>query len=105
MQVSVTFRHMEPTEALREYAEEKVTHVTEKYFQSGESSAHVVLSTEKHWHIAHFDIHFKGKDATVEERTEDMYSSIDLAMAKLERLIARYKDKLRDHKLHADELG
>ena len=31
-----------------------------------------------------------------EEKTEDMYSSIDLVMAKIERQVRRYKEKLRD---------
>src|SRR6185369_11890407 len=33
-----------------------------------------------------------------EETTEDMYSSIDLVMAKIERQCRRYKEKIRNHK-------
>ena len=33
-----------------------------------------------------------------EETTEDMYSSIDLVMAKIERQVRRYKEKIRNHK-------
>src|SRR5262249_44007072 len=33
-----------------------------------------------------------------EETTEDMYSSIDLVMAKIERQCRRYKEKIRSHK-------
>ncbi len=98
MQISVTFRHMPPSDPLKEYASTKLRHVIEKYFRSGESEAHAVLSTEKFWHIAAFQLAFKGMTAAVEERSEDMYSSIDLAMAKLERQVRRHKDKLRDHK-------
>jgi len=32
------------------------------------------------------------------ETTEDMYSSIDLVMAKIERQVRRYKERIRDHK-------
>ena len=32
------------------------------------------------------------------ETTEDMYSSIDLVMAKIERQVRRYKEKIRSHK-------
>ena len=98
MQVSVTFRHMPPSEALRDYAAEKLNHVVGKYFRSQSLEAHVVLSLERFWHIADFTIGFKGMTVKVEERSEDMYSSIDLAMDKVERQVRRYKDKLRDHK-------
>jgi putative sigma-54 modulation protein len=98
MQVSVTFRQMEATNAIRDYAVEKVKRVTEKYFQVGEAEAHVVLSTERYWHIANLTATCQGVTATVEERSEDMYSSIDLALDKLERQLAKHKDKLRDHK-------
>jgi putative sigma-54 modulation protein len=98
MQVSVTFRHMPPSPALRDYAAEKVSHVVEKYVRSGELEAHVVLSIERYWHIADFTIGFAGMRVKAEERSEDMYSSIDLAMDKVERQVRRYKEKLRDHK-------
>jgi putative sigma-54 modulation protein len=32
------------------------------------------------------------------ESTEDMYSSIDLVMAKIERQVRRYKERIRNHK-------
>ena len=34
------------------------------------------------------------------ETTEDMYSSIDLAAARIERQVRKWKDKIRDHKPH-----
>ncbi|MCA9564310.1 MAG: ribosome-associated translation inhibitor RaiA [Myxococcales bacterium] len=98
MQVVVTFRHMPKSGALKRYAEEKVAHAISKYFKGGEIEAHVVLWVERFWHIADFTITFKGMTAKVEERSEDMYSSIDLAMDKLERQLRRYKEKIRDHK-------
>lgn len=98
MQVTVTFRHMPATDALRDYAADKLTHVVEKYFQPNDLEAHVVLSVERFWHIADFTLGLHGTTVKVEERSEDMYSSIDLAMDKVERQVRRYKDKLRNHK-------
>jgi putative sigma-54 modulation protein len=98
MKVTVTFRHMPSSDALREYARDKVTHVVEKYFRASELEAHVVLSVERFWHVADFTIGFRGTTVKVEERSEDMYSSIDLAMDKIERQVRRYKSKLREHK-------
>ncbi|HZS35198.1 MAG TPA: ribosome-associated translation inhibitor RaiA [Polyangia bacterium] len=98
MQLSVTFRHMDATEALKEYAREKVDRIR-KYFPDP-IKAHVVLACDRGYnHVAdvmitlHNGIVIKG-----EETTEDMYSSIDLVMAKIERQVRRYKEKIRHHK-------
>lgn len=98
MQASVTFRHMPPSDPIKEYAITKVERAVEKYFPEGQWEAHVVLSTEKYWHIAHFSLTVKGRTSDVEERSEDMYTSIDVCMAKIETQLRRFKDKLRDHK-------
>jgi putative sigma-54 modulation protein len=102
MQFSVTFRHMEATDAIKEYARDKVERI-KKYFPDP-IMAHVVLSTERGYqHVAdvniqlHNGIAIKGR-----EITEDMYSSIDLVMAKIERQVRRYKEKIRGHKARAD---
>ncbi|HEY2747669.1 MAG TPA: ribosome-associated translation inhibitor RaiA [Polyangia bacterium] len=98
MQLSVTFRHMDSTDALREYAKEKVERIR-KYFPDP-IKAHVVLVCDRGYnHTAdvmitlHNGLVIKGV-----ETTEDMYSSIDLVMAKIERQVRRYKEKIRSHK-------
>src|SRR5437870_3516292 len=98
MQLSVTFRHMDTSDALKDYAKEKVERIT-KYFPDP-IKAHVVLACDRGYnHIAdvvitlHNGILIKG-----EEVTEDMYSSIDLVMAKIERQVRRYKEKIRNHR-------
>src|SRR6476659_10135924 len=98
MQLSVTFRHMDATDALKAYAQEKVERIR-KYFPDP-IKAHVVLACDRGYnHVAdvmitlHNGIVIKG-----EETTEDMYSSIDLVMAKIERQCRRYNEKIRNHK-------
>jgi putative sigma-54 modulation protein len=98
MQLSVTFRHMDSTDALRDYAREKVERIR-KYFPDP-IKAHVVLVCDRGYnHTAdvmitlHNGLVIKGV-----ETTEDMYSSIDLVMAKIERQVRRYKEKIRSHK-------
>src|SRR6476660_4325412 len=98
MQLSVTFRHMDATEALKEYAKEKVERIR-KYFPDP-IKAHVVLACDRGYNhnadviiTLHNGIVIKG-----EETTEDMYSSVDLVMAKIERQVRRYKEKIRSHK-------
>ncbi len=98
MQLSVTFRHMEASEAVRQYAREKVEKI-KKYFPDP-IFAHVVVGTERGYQHA-VDVHIQlhnGIAIKGHETTEDMYSSIDLVMAKIERQVRRHKDKIRHHK-------
>lgn len=93
MQLAVTFRHMEPTDALKNYTRERMERVR-KYLPDP-ISCHVVLSTERHNH--RIDVTFQlhnGLSIAGHETTENMYSSIDLCIAKIERQVRRYKGKL-----------
>ena len=97
MQFAVTFRHMEPTEALKAYAKERMDRVR-KYLPDP-IACHVVLSTERHNHRndVTFQLH-NGLSVTGHEATENMYSSIDLCIAKIERQVRKYKGKLEGMK-------
>jgi putative sigma-54 modulation protein len=88
---------MDTTDAIKKYAEDKVLKI-KKYFPDP-INAHVVLSTEKYRQKAdinitlHNGLVLKGK-----ESTEDVYSSIDRAVDKIERQVRKYKDKIKRHK-------
>ncbi len=97
MHVAVSFRHLETSNSLREYASEKLEHTVRKYIH-GAVDGKVVLAVEKYWHIATFTLTVRGLVIKSREKSEDMYSSIDLALAKLDRQLRRYKDRIRDHK-------
>jgi len=93
MKISVTFRHMEPSEAIKQLVEDKLARV-EKYFPDP-IRAQVVLAAERHLH--HVDITLKLADGamiTGKETADDMYTAVDLVMDKLDRQVRRYKDKL-----------
>ena len=45
-----------------------------------------------------------GLVINAKETTEDMYSSIDLAAARIERQVRKWKEKIRDHKPHGGPL-
>ena len=97
MQFSVTFRHMDATEALKSYAKEKLSRIR-KYLPDP-IAVHVVMSTERHMHRADVNVQLhNGIKVAGHEITGDMYSAIDLVMDKIERQVRRYKDKLRAHK-------
>lgn len=97
MQFSLTFRHMDATDALKSYTEERLQRI-KKYFPDP-ISCNVVLSANRFNHRV--DVSLKlhnGFQVAGHETTENMYSSIDLVAAKIERQVRKYKDKLRNHK-------
>jgi putative sigma-54 modulation protein len=101
MQLSTTFRHMDASQAVREYAAERLEKIR-KYFNKDPISAHAVFSVERGFHhVADLNITLpSGIVINAKETTEDMYSSIDLAAARIERQVRKWKDKIRDHKPH-----
>jgi putative sigma-54 modulation protein len=101
MQLATTFRHMEASQAVRTYAEERLDKIR-RYFRRDPIAAHATFSVERnHNHTAEFQITLpNGIVIQARETTEDMYSSIDLAGARIERQVRKWKDKIRDHKPH-----
>jgi putative sigma-54 modulation protein len=103
MQFSVTFRHMEPTESLKAYARDRMERVR-KYLPDP-ISCHVVMSTERHNH--RIDVSFQlhnGLTVAGHETTENMYSSIDLCIAKIERQVRKYKGRLEEKKVRPHQV-
>jgi putative sigma-54 modulation protein len=101
MQLAATFRHMDPSSAVKSYAEERLQKIR-KYFQREPISAHATFAVERnHNHVAEFQITLpNGLVIQARETTEDMYSSIDLAGARIERQVRKWKERIRDHKPH-----
>lgn len=98
MLLSVTFRHMEPSDALKDYAREKLSRI-EKYLDTA-LEANVVLSVEKFRHSADVTILANGLKINGQEQTEDMYSAIDMVVDKIERQIKRSRQKVKNRKGH-----
>jgi putative sigma-54 modulation protein len=97
MQVTVIGRNIEATEALKQYATEKLVRL-EKYLPSTIQVVVTLSVVKKVHHIAEAVIKSNGLLIQASEETEEMYSAIDLLMAKLERRVRRYKEKLVAHK-------
>lgn len=96
MQVTVTFRHVRASKALRQYAEEKVSRL-EKYLVQP-IDAHVILSVVKKDHQAEVHLLAKGATLFAAEKTEDLYSAIDLAVDKIDRQVKKLRAKKTNHK-------
>jgi putative sigma-54 modulation protein len=97
MQVNVTFRHIEATDALHEYADAKVQRLADKYLHRP-IDAHVILSVVKRRHCAEIVLNGDRHTLSSKEETADLYSAIDLAVEKLEHQARKLAGKLKSLK-------
>ena len=103
MQITTTFRHMEPSDALKSYAEEKLERV-KKYIDEP-VVAQVFMTVEKIRHTVEVTLTAKGITIKASEETNDMYSATDAVLDKIERQLRRYKERIKDHKPAAESRG
>jgi putative sigma-54 modulation protein len=96
MDIHITFRHMESTEALKSHVNEKLSKI-ERYLHKP-VEIRVVLSVERFLQIAEFQVSAKQFSAHFEESSEDMYASIDKAIDKIEKAARRHKEKTKQSK-------
>jgi putative sigma-54 modulation protein len=89
MNITITFRHMVGTEAVKAYAHEKMAKL-QKFLRQA-MSAQVTLSVEGLEHVAEVGISSGSAHFHATERGEDMYASIDMVHDKLERQIRAAK--------------
>ena len=93
MQIQVTFRHVEPSEAVKDYARDKVGKL-EKYLD-GPVEADVKLTVEKHRHQAEVTILASGLKIHGSDTSGDLFSAVDLVTDKLEKQVKRYREKFK----------
>jgi putative sigma-54 modulation protein len=94
MNFSIRGDRIEVTEALREYVEKKLGRL-ERYFEAPPTSeVNVKLSVIREKQNVEVTIPLTGVLLRAEERSDDMYASIDLVVDKLERQIRKYKTKV-----------
>ncbi|MDJ0783840.1 MAG: ribosome-associated translation inhibitor RaiA [Desulfosarcinaceae bacterium] len=93
MQTAVTFKGLDPSDALKAYVSDKLNRFDR--FLASAAEANAVLKVEKFRHIA--EIHISGDRLSItgSEETDDMYSAIDMVLDKLEKQIKKSKQKHR----------
>jgi putative sigma-54 modulation protein len=101
VKTSIKCHHMSITDALKDYAESKLSHI-EKFYDHIESIAINLgvdhTSTDNHQHKASILVHVQGSFFQASESTGSMYASIDLMLDKICSQLKKYKDKLTSHR-------
>jgi putative sigma-54 modulation protein len=97
MNITITFRHMDATDAVKAYAAEKVGRL--QRFLRGPMKAQVTLSCQQdRLHTAEVDVHAGHAHFHAHETSEDMYASIDVVVDKMERQIVSAKEAVTSRK-------
>ncbi|MCS6860084.1 MAG: ribosome-associated translation inhibitor RaiA [Abditibacteriales bacterium] len=91
MQVIVRGRNVQVTPALKEHAEKKAQHL-ERYFHRIDEVL-VTQRTERNWNITDVTVQAGGLLFRAEERSNDPFVAVDMAMEKLERQMKTFKDR------------
>ena len=89
MSITITFRHMDPTDSIRNYAEEKIGKL--QRFLRRPLNARVTLSVERNEHVVEVQMSSGSERFEVKQAGEAMYSVIDSVIDKLERQISGAK--------------
>ncbi len=92
MNINVRGKQFKVTDALKEYAEKRVGKLGK--FSDDFTDVQVTLSVEKERQRVEVTAPLNGFILRGEEETDDMYSSIDLVMDKLERQMEKYRKRI-----------
>lgn len=96
MQVNLSGHHVEITDSLRNYVNEKIQRLDRHFDQA--LDIHVVLTVEKLRHKAEATMHVSGGNLYADDEQEDMYAAIDGLIDKLDRQGKKHKEKVKNHR-------
>jgi putative sigma-54 modulation protein len=101
MNISITFRHMDATDAVKAYASEKIARL-QRFLRSPMKSQVTLDCQQERHHTVEVDVHAGNAHFHAHEASEDMYASIDMVVDKIERQIHSAKSSVTAKKKGAE---
>ena len=95
MNLKITGHHLEVTDSLREFIDQRFRRLTRHFDQV--LNAQITLGIEHDTHRAEATIHVRGDRLHAHADGADMYAAIDALAGKLDRQILKHKGKRKDH--------
>ncbi len=95
MQINLTGHHIEITDALRSFVNDKFERLNRHFDHI--NNVHVILSVEKLRQKAEAKLNVNGGEIFADCEDGDMYAAIDLLMDKLDRQVKKHKEMMRGH--------
>ena len=94
MNIKVTGKNLEITDAIRDYVTDKADRLEK--FEGSNTELNVVCKVEREDQIAEMQLSHNGEFIKIEEKNEDLYAAIDLGFDRLERQMRKSKEKNAD---------
>ncbi len=93
MDIITTARHFDLTPGLKEHTRKRLEKLDR--FLGGVEDIHVILTTEKHRRIAEISMRAKGTEIVGRDESDDMVTSIDRVVDRIERQLKRLHARRR----------
>ena len=100
MNIKVTGKDLEITDAIRGYITEKADRLEK--FEGANTELNVVCKVEIEDQIAEMQLSHNGEFIKIEEKNDDLYAAIDLAFDRLERQMRKAKERVADRNKNAE---
>ena len=89
------------TDSIKDYVKKSIDSL--KKFNLDITGANVTISADekngKKGYVVEFDIHLAKKgNVVVKQKDKDVYAAIDLAINRVNKILRRFSDKIKDHK-------
>ena len=94
MNITITGRHFDVVDDLREHAEKQIRRV--QRFYRDIIDIQITMAVERHRHLVEITAHIHDHTLRASGESDDMYTSIDRAAGKLERQLKKFHGKFRE---------
>lgn len=98
MNISFAFKNMEPSDHLKEYASSRFEKMAKFIGDTIETELQINLTVEKFRHKAEVVLTADNLHISAYEESEDMYSTIDMVLDKLEAQLKRMRERQKDRR-------
>lgn len=95
MNVAFTFKNFDPSEHLKEYANARFSKLDKFLTNPDNTELQVNLSVDRFRHVSEVVLFSDNIHISAVEESEDMYSTIDMVLDKLEVQLRRMREKIR----------
>lgn len=97
MQLTVTFKNLDPSENIKNYLQDKLDKLDRLLHKPG--SADAVLKIEKNRNIVEVNLLADRLDIHAKEENADMLAAIDLVIDKVKKQLVKSKEKIQEHRV------
>ena len=93
MNLTVTGRNFEITDAIKKYLKKRIAKVSDQLYDN--ANIHLSFYVDKNRHMAEAIVKQKGLTTRAKDETRDLYLSVDNVLGKVEKQLRKNKSRVR----------